>query len=209
MTLGTINTLVLALSAITTLMAWVACKMRQFGKFKFFHACTLLLALSFLCIKMFEYHDHLTHYEIHLADGRIADGHMMENNPAEDYVQIDGRYVNDESDLIDLRAQKNIQETEIKIPRAEIKDMESYGPWHNTYLALYFTLTALHALHIHRRQHRHRLYLGAGPENVEDRSRTVHQPRRGVRPVLAFCGLGLDIFVSRPIFDLKIYERFA
>jgi cytochrome c oxidase subunit 3 len=90
----------------------------------------------------------LTLYEIHLADGRIADGHMMENNPAEDYVQIDGRYVNDESDLIDLRAQKNIQETEIKIPRTEIKDMESYGPWHNTYLALYFTLTALHALHI-------------------------------------------------------------
>ena len=147
-TLGTINTLVLALSAITTLMAWVACKVRQFGKFKFFHACTLLLALSFLCIKLFEYHDHLTHYEIHLADGRIADGHMMENNPAEDYVMIDGRYVSDESDLIDLRAQKNIQESEIKIPRAEIKDMQSYGPWHNDYLALYFTMTALHALHI-------------------------------------------------------------
>ena len=46
-----------SLSAITTLMAWVACKMRQFGKFKFFHACTLLLALTFLCIKAYEYHD--------------------------------------------------------------------------------------------------------------------------------------------------------
>src|ERR1700748_332008 len=37
--LGTINTLLLALSAITTLLAWAACKVREFGKFKFFHAC--------------------------------------------------------------------------------------------------------------------------------------------------------------------------
>jgi len=117
-TLGTANTLVLALSAVTTLMAWVACKVGQFGKFKFFHACTLLLALTFLCIKMFEYHDHLT------------------------------RYVGDESALIDLRAQKDIKETELKIPRSEIKDMQNYGPWHNDYLALYFTMTGLHALHI-------------------------------------------------------------
>jgi cytochrome c oxidase subunit 3 len=146
--LGTVNTIVLALSAITTLMAWVACKVRQFGKFKFFHGCTLLLALTFLCIKGFEYSDHLSHYEIHLTDGRIAEGHMLENNPREDYVLIDGRYVSSEQQLIDLRAQKDIRETEIKIPRALIKDMQSYGPWHNTYLALYFTLTGLHALHI-------------------------------------------------------------
>ena len=43
--LGTLNTIILALSAITTLLAWVACKVGQFKKFKFFHGCTLLLAL--------------------------------------------------------------------------------------------------------------------------------------------------------------------
>ena len=68
-TLGTLNTLILALSAITTLLAWAACKVGEFGKFKFFHACTLPLALSFLCIKMYEYHDKLIHYEIQLTDG--------------------------------------------------------------------------------------------------------------------------------------------
>ena len=26
--------------------------------------------------------------------------------------------------------------------------MENYGPWHNTYMAIYFTLTGLHALHV-------------------------------------------------------------
>jgi cytochrome c oxidase subunit III len=147
-TLGTINTLILALSAITTLLAWVACKVGHFGKFKFFHACTLALALTFLCVKMYEYHDKWIHYEIKLTDGRFADGHMIENDPAKDYVVIEGRYVTDEKDLADLRAQKNIHNEELKIPRSEIKSMENYGPWHNTFLAIYFTLTGLHALHI-------------------------------------------------------------
>ena len=80
--LGTFNTLILALSAITTLLAWVACKVGQFGKFKFFHACTLALALMFLCVKMYEYHDKWIHYEIKLTDGRFADGHMVENDAA-------------------------------------------------------------------------------------------------------------------------------
>jgi cytochrome c oxidase subunit III len=148
LTLGTINTIVLALSAITTLMAWVACKVRDFGKFKFFHACTLLCALTFLCIKLVEYHEHLNHYEIHLTDGRIADGDMEQNNASDNFVTIKGRYVTDETQLYDLRSQKDIPENEIQIPRSQIADMQNYGPWHNDYLALYFTLTGLHAMHI-------------------------------------------------------------
>jgi len=147
-TLGATNTVILALSAITTLLAWAACKVRQFGKFKFFHACTLLLALTFLSIKMYEYHDKWIHYEIRLTDGRIADGHLVANDPRADYVVIEGRYLSDPKDQYDLRAQKNISRDEIRIPRAQIKSMENYGPWHNTFLAIYFTLTGLHALHI-------------------------------------------------------------
>src|SRR5580693_7547067 len=73
---GALNTVLLALSAITTLLAWAACKVKDFAKFKFFHACTILLALTFLGIKSYEYHDKWIHYEIHLADGRFADGHF-------------------------------------------------------------------------------------------------------------------------------------
>jgi len=145
-TLGTLNTLILALSAITTLLAWVACKVGQFNRFKFFHGCTLALALTFLCVKMYEYHDKWIHYEIQLTDGRIADGHLLSQDDQE--VVIEGRYVTDEKDLYDLRAQKNIPHDEIKIERSLIKKMENYGPWHHTYLAIYFTLTGLHALHI-------------------------------------------------------------
>jgi cytochrome c oxidase subunit 3 len=144
--LGTVNTLLLALSAITTLLAWVACKVGEFGKFKFFHACTLLLALAFLCIKSYEYHDKWIHYEIHLKDGTFADGHLVEQNDQE--VVLEGRTVTDERDLYDLRAQKNIPHGEVHVPRANIVKMENYGPRHNTFTAIYFTMTGLHALHI-------------------------------------------------------------
>jgi cytochrome c oxidase subunit 3 len=176
--LGTLNTIILALSAITTLLAWVSCKVGQIGKFKFFHACTLLLALTFLCVKMYEYHDKWIHYEIKLADGRFADGHFesavyvdkatskelevrsFRGNAFSEVaggvtnafelasITLEGRIVTDEKDLDDLRTQKNIEHQEVKIGRAQIKSMQNYGPWHNTFLAVYFTLTGLHALHI-------------------------------------------------------------
>jgi cytochrome c oxidase subunit 3 len=151
---GTLNTIILALSAITTLLAWAACKVGQFGKFKFFHACTLLLALTFLSVKMYEYHDKWIHYEITLADGTFADGHLVEKSADFDLakktgtVTLHGRIVNDENLLYDLRSQKNIKLDEVTVPAANIVKMENYGPWHNTFLAIYFTLTGLHALHI-------------------------------------------------------------
>ena len=37
---------------------------------------------------------------------------------------------------------------ELKYPAAQISSLETYGPWHHTYLAIYFTLTGLHALHV-------------------------------------------------------------
>ncbi len=142
---GTANTLVLITSSITTVMAWASLKMNQFGRFKVFHACTLCLALTFVCIKSYEYHDKFIHYEIALKDGRIADGPLVKSKP--DQVVIEGRYVTDRKDLFDLH-ERRIPHAELTIPRAEIKSMERYGPWHNTYLAIYFTLTGLHALHV-------------------------------------------------------------
>src|ERR1700704_7035514 len=67
--IGTANTIVLITSSITTVMAWASCKMNQYGRFKFFHACTILLALTFVGIKSYEYHDKFMHYSINLAVG--------------------------------------------------------------------------------------------------------------------------------------------
>ena len=145
--IGTANTIVLITSSITTVMAWASLKMNQFSRFKFFHACTILLALTFVCIKSFEYHDKFTHYEITLADGRTVDGHIVEQKP--DALVVSGHYVADRKEIFDLRAPGAIHKhEEITIPTAQIKKKERYGPWHHTYLAIYFTLTGLHALHV-------------------------------------------------------------
>src|SRR5256885_8587280 len=77
---GTANTLVLITSSITTVMAWASLKMNNFGKFKFYHACTILFAMTFVGIKSYEYHDKFTHYSIKLANGKIADGHLVEKS---------------------------------------------------------------------------------------------------------------------------------
>jgi cytochrome c oxidase subunit 3 len=145
--IGTANTIVLITSSITTVMAWASCKMNQFGRFKLFHACTLLLACTFVGIKSYEYRDKFMHYEIALADGRIADGHLVEKTA--DHVVIKGHFVTDRKELYDLVGQHEAHpHEEIKLERAQIKKMENYGPWHNTYTAIYFTLTGLHALHV-------------------------------------------------------------
>jgi cytochrome c oxidase subunit 3 len=158
--LGAINTLLLALSAITTLLAWAACKVRQFAKFKFFHGCTILLALTFLGIKSYEYHDKWIHYEIALGGGQyagqFADGHLVEKSADFDLakktgtVTLHGHYVQDRKELMDLRspAAAQFKNQELTINAADIKKMENYGPKHSTFTAIYFTLTGLHALHI-------------------------------------------------------------
>ncbi len=147
--IGTLNTLVLITSSITTVLAWAACKMNNFGKFKFYHACTIVCAVIFVCIKSYEYHDKFVHYEIILKDGKIADGHMVSNDPKADHVTITGHWVEHRSELYDLLKHKeHHKHEEISIQRDQIKHMENYGPWHNTYLAIYFTLTGLHGLHV-------------------------------------------------------------
>ncbi len=145
---GTANTLVLITSSITTVMAWASLKMNQFGKFKFYHACTILLACCFVGIKSYEYRDKFMHYEIKLKDGRIADGHLVERKAEE--VVISGRYIKDRRELFDLKHDKGAHHAHehLTIPTAQIQSMQNYGPWHNTYMAIYFTLTGLHALHV-------------------------------------------------------------
>jgi len=164
---GTANTLVLITSSITTVMAWASCKMNQLGRFKFFHACTLCLALTFVGIKSYEYHDKFTHYSIKLTDGQIADGHLVEKSKDFDlaaktgHIIIHGHTVNlagkqgealqnELKKIYDLRSPeaRAVKHTELKFDASQIASLETYGPWHNTYTAIYFTLTGLHALHV-------------------------------------------------------------
>jgi cytochrome c oxidase subunit 3 len=52
--------------------------------------------------------------------------------------------------LYDLRSKdaEKIEHKELTYQASEIASMKNYGPWQNTYTAIYFTLTGLHALHV-------------------------------------------------------------
>ncbi len=78
---GFINTLILILSSVTVLQAWVALKLRNYGTYMVWMALTIICAVGFLGIKMVEYNDKLHHYGVRLHDGSVMEGHL----PAEGY----------------------------------------------------------------------------------------------------------------------------
>jgi len=163
--LGTLNTLVLICSSVTVVMAWSKLKMNQFDKYKFYQSITVICALMFLGIKSFEYKDKFTHYEVIKTDGTVIDGHLIQKT--KEYYIIHpmpkatkksmehaqghaGAAAEAEHGAATEGAAGHGEhlEHEVKIPVSEIKKAEAYGPWHSTYMAIYFTLTGLHALHV-------------------------------------------------------------
>ena len=171
--LGTINTLVLITSSITVVMAWVSLKMNQFSRFKAYQAVTLLCALAFLGIKSAEYKDKFSHYQIVKKDGTYVDGHMhgaiytdKEGKPREEHkfhglifkegaeefslkeVTLNGIEAAELKEINNPKHGEHHEHKNVSVPAAEIKKIDNYGPWHSTYMAIYFTLTGLHALHV-------------------------------------------------------------
>lgn len=172
--LGTINTLVLICSSVTVVMAWASLKMNRFDRFKVYQAITVLCAGIFIVIKSFEYRDKFTHYEVHLKDKTIYDGHLVEltTNHITLHLLKHHRMPGAAGHQAPAGAPAAAEHGEshagqagheggaeghqvVTIPFSDIAQtdtgklrMSNYGPWHNTYMAIYFTLTGLHALHV-------------------------------------------------------------
>ena len=72
-------------------------------------------------------------------------------------------------------------------------------PSTNNFLAIYFTLTGLHMLHVIGGMAVNAYLLGPRLEALEDESGVVHQPGRALGPVLAFRGSGLDLPLPDPV----------
>jgi cytochrome c oxidase subunit III len=172
--LGTINTLVLICSSVTVVMAWASLKMNRFDRFRIYQAITVICAGIFMVIKSFEYYDKFTHYEVHLKDGTIVDGHLVSKTTNSITLHISekhapknagqghgapaaaehgasattaaGAAAHAEGDH--GHAERTVTFSEIALRPSGALHMTNYGPWKNTYMAIYFTLTGLHALHV-------------------------------------------------------------
>lgn len=160
--IGTFNTLVLILSSVTVVLAWASLKLGKFRQYKFYQAITILCAITFIVVKSFEYHDKFTHYDVVLKNGIRVDGHLVELT--DDHITLSHpvSYPSDKGigywrpiaiqtrDKLhdELHDELTIPISDIEKKKNEMPRITNWGPWRNTYFAIYFTMTALHALHV-------------------------------------------------------------
>lgn len=76
--LGFTNTLILILSSITVLQAWLSLKVRKYGRYQAYMAVTILLSIVFMWIKLGEYNVKFHHYGVRLQDSSILEGHLKQ-----------------------------------------------------------------------------------------------------------------------------------
>ena len=153
--LGMINTLVLITSSVTVVLAWAALKMNQWGRYKMYQSVTILCALIFMGIKTVEYHDKFTHYYVKYTENgetKYATGHI-EGSPAFwNPAKLAEKKITEFKFTIDPPPGEghgaHAEHKTVTIKTEDVKELKCWGPWLNTYLAIYFCLTALHGLHV-------------------------------------------------------------
>src|SRR5688572_25120058 len=161
--IGTFNTAVLITSSVTVVLAWASLKVGNFRRFRMFQAVTILCALGFLGIKSVEYKDKFSHYEIWKKDGSRMTGHIEGNPWFWDTKTLDQQNIQTVKFHPDATHYKDRNKPKpeaagaasgkehlppVDVPRADIKRLSAFVPAHSTYFGIYFTLTALHALHV-------------------------------------------------------------
>ena len=81
----------------------------------------------------------------HGQDGHAEHGPHEEHSDHADHAD-DAHAGHDHDDHASHEGHEEVIEVTVK--KEDILHMEAYGPWHSTYLAIYFTMTGLHALHV-------------------------------------------------------------
>jgi cytochrome c oxidase subunit III len=163
---GTMNTFVLIASSITIVLGWAALKMRDLRKYKIYMGITIVAGFIFLGVKLgYEYPEKFRHYGIELVSkevgkkGPVITGHILERT--DEYVKLEmdapkkkhgshaAEHAHHAADL-GLTSEGNGPHGHevVRIPKDQIARLSNWGPWYNSYLAIYFLLTALHGLHV-------------------------------------------------------------
>lgn len=175
--IGTFNTFVLITSSVTVVLGWAALQLGNFQRYKFYQAITILCALAFLGIKSFEYADKFKHYEVWLkAPVTVKHGDKeVQTDRLLGHIEYQGKhpyfwnthtlkdknvesfkfapdpihYTMSPKEMAHARAaSKGHTHEEIEIKSTDVKRLQAFVPAHSTYFAIYFTLTALHGLHV-------------------------------------------------------------
>jgi len=158
--IGTMNTAVLITSSVTVVLGWSALKLGDFRTYRKYQAVTILCALTFLVVKcLVEYPEKFKHYEVWKKDGTRMTGHVEGNplflteakmakaNMASIKFTPDHHFYFAAAPAHGAAA-ADAHPPAVEIKREEIKRLSAFTPAHSTYFGVYFTLTALHGLHV-------------------------------------------------------------
>lgn len=173
--IGMFNTFVLITSSITMVLAWANLKMNNFNKGMRYLGITVLCGFVFLGVKSKEYYDKFVHYEVRLVDGTIYDGHLEDESVDTVFKGVRMESGTIEFGVIKkfegLKPGTTLAEAEkaaklahaghddaghddhgehetVTIKADQVAFISNFTPKHSTFFAIYFTLTALHGLHV-------------------------------------------------------------
>ena len=138
-----------------------ALKLREWRMFKIWMGLTLLCSLAFLGIKSVEYTAKFTHYGVFLQNGEVITGHHL-HDAGDHYTLVPDAKGHGKGhtaapahgdaaagDAAALPAGVSRQpDGSLRIDKKEVVRASNHGPKYNTFYAIYFTLTGLHALHV-------------------------------------------------------------
>src|SRR6185436_5380389 len=175
--IGTFNTAVLITSSVTVVLGWASLKMGNFASYRKYQSITILCALGFLGIKTYEYREKFGHYEVWLKNPiTVKHGdHEVQTDRLLGHIDYNGahpyfwktetlakqkvesfkfapdpyHYTMSGKEMAHAKKEAAGHEhTPIEIKTADVKRLSAFVPAHSTYFAIYFTLTALHGLHV-------------------------------------------------------------
>jgi cytochrome c oxidase subunit 3 len=164
--IGTFNTAVLISSSVTVVMAWASLKMNRFAAFKWYMIITILCAASFLAIKSYEYNEKFTHYELRLKSGEAYTGHLEVNGKHPRFWNFNDIWnlprLQNATDITSLKfvadppkpkpgeahTAASHEHKEMNLDLANIAHIDAFVPRNHPFFAIYFTITALHGLHV-------------------------------------------------------------
>jgi cytochrome c oxidase subunit III len=162
---GTFNTAVLITSSVTVVMAWASLKMNNFAAYRRYMIITLLCAFGFLGVKSFEYNEKFTHYQLRLTDGTVQTGHIEVNGKKPGFwsfsdiwnlPRLEQESVESIKFIADppkpapgeKKTDAHKEHKESEIATSDIAYLDAFIPRSHTFFAIYFTITALHGLHV-------------------------------------------------------------
>jgi heme/copper-type cytochrome/quinol oxidase subunit 3 len=126
---GLINTFVLIASSVTVVFAWASLKMRQWGKFQFYMAITVICSFIFMGLKGIEYYVKFHHQALRTKDYSVVEGHL--GYQPKDGVHVGhGEELKDEDIARDHNGKK-IEENVINFETSQItyNTVRYYKPW--------------------------------------------------------------------------------